>query len=75
MSCDFPEDERVSAAVNDVKPSASPSDEDIAAWKSLPRDEQLRRLREELSHPDACIAGPSDMNDIWAKIKARRERD
>ena len=27
----FPVDERVSAAVNDVKPSASPSDEDIAA--------------------------------------------
>jgi hypothetical protein len=55
-----------------VKPSATPSDAEIAAWQALPRHEQLRRLREELSRPDACVAGQSEMSDVWAKIKARR---
>lgn len=63
----------MTTALNDVKPSATPSDQEIAAWKSLPRDEQLRRLREELMHPDGCVAGPSGMAEIWAKIKARRQ--
>ena len=58
--------------LKDVKPSATPSDDEISAWNALPREEQLRRLREELSHHDACVAGGSDMVDIWAKIKARR---
>ena len=56
----------------DVMPSATPSEEEIAAWKALPRDEQLRRLRLEVTHPDACVAGPHSMADIWDKIKARR---
>lgn len=57
---------------SDVMPSATPSDEDIAEWKALLRDEQLRRLRLEVTHPDACHAGPHSMADIWDKIKARR---
>ena len=60
------------ATITDVMPSATPSDEDIAEWKALPRDEQLRRLRLEVTHPDACTAGPHSMADVWDKIKARR---
>lgn len=61
------------ATIPDAMPSATPSDEDVAAWNTLPRDEQLRRLRLEVTHPDACIAGPHNMADIWDKIKARRQ--
>jgi len=61
------------ANLSQVISSATPSDMEIAAWKALPRDEQLRRLREELSRPEACVAGQSDMVDIWAKIRAHRQ--
>ena len=60
-------------AHSEVIPSATPTETEIAAWNELPRDEQVRRLRQELSHPDACIAGPHTMTDIWAEIKARRQ--
>jgi len=56
----------------DLMPSATPSEADIAAWQSLPRDEQLRRLQLELSHADACRASSRTMTDVWAAIKARR---
>ncbi len=62
----------MSTILTDVKPSATPSEAEIAAWKALPFDGQLRRLGNELSHPDACVAGDTDMAGVWAKIEARR---
>jgi len=47
-------------------PSATPSEADIAAWNDLPRDEQLRRLRQALTHPDCGIASRDTMADILA---------
>jgi len=57
--------------VSGVKSSAMPPVAEIAAWSSLPGEEQSRLVREELFHPDAC-ASKSDMVEIWAKIKGRR---
>lgn len=51
----------------DVMPSATPTDAEIAAWQSLPRDEQLRRLRLELNHPDCLIVSTASMADIRAE--------
>lgn len=53
--------------LSDVKPSATPTEAEIAAWQALPRDEQLRRLRAELAHPDTSIPGSLSMDDIRAR--------
>ena len=55
-----------------VTPSATPSEADIAAWQALPRDEQLRRLKAEITRPDASVAGTATFADIRAAIAARR---
>jgi uncharacterized protein YbaP (TraB family) len=62
----------MSDTLTKVIPSATPTDEEIAAWNELPRDEQLRRLRLDLTHPDACVPSTHSMADIWAKIRERR---
>jgi hypothetical protein len=60
--------------LTDVIPSATPSDAEIAAWHALPRDEQLRRLRAAVTHPDATTVSSGGMADVWDKIKARRHQ-
>jgi hypothetical protein len=50
----------------DVRPSATSTEAEIAAWQSLPRDEQLRRLRLELNHPDCSVVSSATMADIRA---------
>ena len=57
----------------DVMPSATPSEDDIRRWEALPRDEQLRRLRAALEHPDCATATPDSMNDVLAAARARVE--
>ena len=54
-----------------VMPSATPSDADIAAWNELPRDEQLRRMREYLSHPDCSTVSNITLDEIVARAQAR----
>lgn len=54
----------------DVMPSATPSDADIVAWQSLPRDEQVRRMRLELSHPDCGAVGTATFDEIRARGQA-----
>ena len=56
---------------NKVMPSATPSEADIAAWNELTRDEQLRRMREYLSHPDCSTPSNSTMADILAEAQSR----
>ena len=51
----------------DVMPSTAPTEAEIAAWHSLPRDEQLRRLRLELNHPDCSRVSTATMADIRAE--------
>jgi uncharacterized protein YbaP (TraB family) len=55
--------------LKDVTPSATPSEEEIAAWNELPRDEQLRRLRAVLSAPDAVTPCGETMDEILAQAK------
>ena len=59
--------------VADVMPSATPSEDDIRKWEVLPRDEQLRRLRAALEHPDCSTATPDSMNDVLAAARTRVE--
>lgn len=57
----------------DVMPLATPSEEDIRRWEALPRDEQLRRLRAALTHPDCAITTADSMSDILAAARARSD--
>ena len=57
----------------DVMPSATPTEEDIRKWDALPRDEQLRRLRAALTHPDCATATRDTMSDILAEAQARAD--
>jgi hypothetical protein len=38
--------------LTNVMPSAAPTEAELAAWASLPRDEQVRRYRKLFQHPD-----------------------
>jgi hypothetical protein len=64
-------------ALPDVMPSAASSEAEIAAWQTLPRDEQLRRLRLVLSHPDCDRVSDATIDDIRVKGQAlaARSRD
>jgi hypothetical protein len=53
-----------------VVPSAAPSEDEIAAWQTLPRDEQLRRLRTRLTNPDCAEVSDATMSDILGRAKA-----
>jgi hypothetical protein len=59
--------------VDHVVPSAAPSEEDIRAWEALPRDEQLRRLRAALTHPDCATAVPATMSEVLDEARARAD--
>lgn len=54
-----------------VMPSATPSEYDIRGWEALPREEQLRRLRTALTHPDCATATTDSMLDVLAAARAR----
>eukprot|EP01037_Dinobryon_pediforme_P017869 gene17869-18098_t len=57
----------------DVMPSATPTEAELAAWATLPRDEQLRRLRAVLTHPDATTPSNATMSDILVRAHARSD--
>ncbi len=59
----------------DVMPSATPTEDDIRKWDALPRDEQLRRLRAALTHPDCATATPDTMSDILAEARSCNDSD
>jgi hypothetical protein len=54
----------------EVMPSATPADVDLEAWRELPRDEQVRRLRQILASPEASEPCEATMADIWTEIEA-----
>jgi hypothetical protein len=56
-----------------VMPSATPSEEEIRIWQALPRDEQLRRLRTVLTHPDCTAVNTASMGEILAEGRARAD--
>ncbi len=61
------------AAIDDVRPSATPTEADIRAWNALPRDEQLRRLRAALGHADCQAASTATMSEILTEARARAD--
>jgi hypothetical protein len=61
------------AAIDDVRPSASPTEADIRAWEALPRDEQLRRLRAALAGADCATATTASMSEILAEARAHAD--
>jgi hypothetical protein len=56
-----------------VMPSATPTEEEIRIWQALPRDEQLRRLRATLTHPDCKAVTTASMDEILAEARARAD--
>jgi len=56
--------------VTDVKPSATPTKAELAAWETLPQDEQLRRLQLSFADP-ACARPVSDtMSDLLRQARS-----
>jgi hypothetical protein len=53
-----------------VMPSATPTEEEIRLWQALPRDEQLRRLRAALTHPDCTAVTTASTAEILAEARA-----
>ena len=64
----------MSATLTEVMPSTTPSDEEIAAWEKLSREEQLERLRLEMAHPDCDLIATDTMADILALARQRAAR-
>ena len=51
-------------------PSSTPTEAEIAAWRELPHDEQVRRLRLALTSVEASTACDATMAEIWAEVEA-----
>ena len=64
----------MSATLTEFMPSATPSDEDIAAWEKLSREEQLERFRQEMAHPDCDRITKDTMADILTLARQRAAR-
>jgi hypothetical protein len=60
-------------AMSAAMPSATPTEEEIQAWEALPREEQLRRLRAALTHPDCGIATTDTMAEIRVEAVTRAD--
>jgi hypothetical protein len=54
-----------------VMPSATPTEQEIAAWNELSREEQLKRYRELFSDPDTMTDCGQTMDDILAEARRR----
>ena len=55
-------------ATDAVMPSATPTEAEIAVWRELPRDEQLRRMRQILASPEASTPSDATMDEILEEI-------
>ena len=61
-----PDEEQILALMPTVMPSALPSKAEVAAWNRLPGEEQLRRYRLALHHPDCDRISNLAMDDLLA---------
>ncbi|MGD9656973.1 MAG: hypothetical protein AB7U61_04920 [Methylocystis sp.] len=57
-----------------VMPSATPTEAELEDWRRLPRDEQLRRLREVLANGDAAAASDTPMDEILSEARHRADQ-
>jgi hypothetical protein len=53
-----------------VMTSATPTEDEIAGWQQLPRDERLRRMRQALTSPEASAPCTTTMTEVWAEIES-----
>lgn len=56
---------------DNITPSATPTEDDIRRWQALPRDEQVKRLRQTLSEAAASGISDKSMDDIEVAAKER----
>lgn len=61
---------KIADNVSQVLPSAAPSHAELSEWQMLPGDEQLRRVRAKLSHPDCAAISTASMVDILGRAQA-----
>src|SRR5271165_6052160 len=61
-----PTEEQILALMPTVMPSALPSTAEVAAWNRLPGEEQLRRYRLALHHPDCDRISNLAMDELLA---------
>ena len=57
--------------VDDIRPEAVMSPEELERWKALPADEQLARLRAAIQQGLDSGRSELDMDQIWNRIRAR----
>lgn len=69
----YPSDMSDAETIDNLMPSATPSPEQIRDWRSLSRDEQVRRLAVALSHPDCRAETTDTMSEILAAAHARSD--
>jgi hypothetical protein len=48
-----------------------PTEAELAEWNALSREEQVRRYREALSHPDCDVVTDTTMAEILVEAQAR----
>lgn len=61
----------MSEVKDDIMPSAAPSEDEIRRWNSLPRDEQLERMRQALIDGERSGISERSMDDIKDAAKRR----
>jgi len=62
---------KTQALADTVMPSAVMSEEEIAAWNSLSREEQERRLKNMLDHPDCRTPSNLTFEEVLERARAR----
>jgi hypothetical protein len=60
-----------SPTTTNVMPSATIDEAELAAWSALSRDEQVRRYREVLLHPDCNKVTDDSLGHILAAARQR----
>ena len=57
--------------IDDIRPEAVMSPEELERWKALPADEQLARLRTAIELGVDSGRSDLDMDKIWSRIRTR----
>ena len=60
-----------SKTIDDIMPSATPTDDEIRRWQALPREEQLRRLRQAIDDGFESGVSTRGIDDIIAEARTR----
>jgi len=64
----------MSELIDDIMPSAAPTDDEIRRWEALPRDEQLKRLRQALVEGEQSGLSDRSITDIKSAALKRLDQ-